>query len=206
MEQLKATLRSVEYASQIQDIDQDTAQRITKLIGDMGQHQQCDDIAETTAAQLQGLLTEALPPRHIQDETVSGSKATVLSECGVTAHDRFLCSIRATHDNTVRQTPEHVYVDAISGVARIHYIATDEISTPDGQDEFHVHNITECPPDEDPRLVASIQDINSALQALSFQEGELDEFGDRVCHIADYTRGQCCRVAPTYRHKPKGQQ
>ena len=104
----------------MQKIDRDTAQRITKLIGDAGQHQQCDDISETTAAQLQGLLAEALPPRRIQEETVSESKAPVRNKGNITAHDRFLCSIRATHNDTVKQTPEHVYVDAASGVARIH--------------------------------------------------------------------------------------
>ena len=94
MEQLKATLRSVEYTSQMQDIDQDTTHRITKLIGTAGQHQQCDDVSETTAAQLQGLLAEALPPRRIREETVSKSKTPVHNKSNITAHDRFLCSIR----------------------------------------------------------------------------------------------------------------
>ena len=68
-------------------------------------------------------------------------------EGGITAHDRFLCGIRATHDNVVKQTPEHVYVDAASGVTRVHYIAADEVLTSTEQDGFHVNNITNPSPD-----------------------------------------------------------
>ena len=68
MNDLKRTLRGKKVQEDIKRVDSKTAQHIRQLIGTSEQHEQCDNIIETTAAQMQGLLAEAIPSRSVQQE------------------------------------------------------------------------------------------------------------------------------------------
>ena len=201
MEQIKRILRETGAMSRIRKVNHNVAGHIQQLIGSEEHYAQCDDITESIAAQMQGLLAEALPPRKLKTGSHTGTSVKMHKEQPVTQHDRFICSVRSAHDEIVQESPNYVYVDETSGISRIHYIASAEVNTEVDQEGFQVNHMAESTPNEDPRLVASITEISSAMDSL--EESGVDT-GERVCHISDYTRGRCCRVAPTYRNNSKG--
>ena len=205
MVQVKEILRTPDWQDALIKSRHKASEHVRKLIGVADNHRGVDDLTETMAAQMQGLISEPLPPRRVQDEAAVLS-VSLDSTQQVREHDRLMCSVRAAHDDAVGQSPDHVYIDPTSGIAKIHYIATDGVTHTIRNDgfsvrdsEFKINNISAARPDEDVRLVATIEDISHAIESLEIRE-------DRVCHIADFTRGHCCRVAPSFRNKSKGHQ
>ena len=195
MEQLKETLRTDEWLRALSGVRSDRAQNILQLVGTAAEHQQADDATETMAAQLQGLLSESLPPRSTQDEKVTQGCKGFDAKHQVTKHDRMMCSVRSAHDEVVGNSPDHVYVDVESGVARIHYVAAEQVMSTANDDGYRVSSISEATPADDPRLVASIADIDMAIGSIDRDEGG-------VCHIAEFTRGNCCQITSSSRNKP----
>ena len=201
MEQLKETLRSDRWRHLLAGVQSSSVNHVMQLLGQI-EGSECaartDEKIETMAAQLQGLLSEPMPPRLVQEESALDS-CRFDPKHRVTGHDRLLCNIRAAHDESVGLSPDHVYVDPESGIARIHYVAADTVSSTVGEDGFRVCNISETTSSDDANLVASITDISSAIDSLEMGEG-------LMCNISSFTRGQCCRVAQSFRNGPKGRQ
>ena len=111
MNELKRILSGTEVQEDIRRVDNKIAQHIRQIIGTSEQHEQCDNITETTAAQMQGLLTEALPPRSVQQETAS-EQIVDGNRSRYAEHDRLLCGIRSSHDKIANKVPKHVYADS----------------------------------------------------------------------------------------------
>lgn len=122
MEELNRILRGTKVQEDIEQVDNKIAQHIRQLIGTSEQHEQYDNITETTAAQMQGLLAETLPPRAVQQETISEHISGV-NKSKYAEHDRLLCGIRSAHDKIDNNVPKRVYIDPESGVAHIEYVA-----------------------------------------------------------------------------------
>ena len=125
MNGLKRILRGTEVQEDIKRVDNKIAQHIRQPVGTSEQHEQCDNIIETTAAQMQGLLAKALPPRSVQQETAS-EQIVDDNRNRYTEHDRLLCEIRSAHDKIANEVPKHVYVDSESGISHIKYVTANK--------------------------------------------------------------------------------
>ena len=141
MNELKKILRETGVQEDIERVDNKAAQHIRQLIGTSEQHEQCDNITETTAAQIQGLLAEALPPRSIQQEITSKQTADD-SKSRCTEHDRLLCGIRTAHDEITNKVPKRVFIDPESGISYIKYVAASIDNATTDDDEHQMNHIS----------------------------------------------------------------
>ena len=165
MNELKRILRGTGVQEDIERVDNKAAQHIRQLIGTSEQHEQCDNITETTATQLQGLLAEVLPPRSVQPEIIS-EQTVDDSKSRCTEHDRLLCGIRSTNDKIANRVPEHVNIDPELGISYIKYVAASADNTTANDDEYRMNNISLEDPKDHPRRVASITEISDAIESL----------------------------------------